>query len=215
MTSEEWNATTSPQPMLEFLRGRASERKLRLFAVACCRRIKTMLTDKGVLAVEGAELFADGLFSERGLHAAWNSVGFPKARHRAYAASAARAVSQSVPGLDLTAHAAASAVNAVGADGNPRKSDELRHTERASQAELLRDIFNPFCFTAFDPSWRTSTVLALAQMCYTERSFDLLPILADALEDAGCEDEDILNHLREPRLHVRGCWVVDLVLDRE
>ncbi|MBA4064130.1 MAG: hypothetical protein C0501_10535 [Isosphaera sp.] len=64
------------------------------------------------------------------------------------------------------------------------------------------------------PAWRTSTVLALAQGIYGERAFDRLPILADALQDAGCEDADILAHCRGPGPHARGCWVVDLVLGK-
>ena len=66
-----------------------------------------------------------------------------------------------------------------------------------------------------DPRWRTSNVTALAQAIYDDRAFDRLPILADALEDAGCTDADILNHCRQPGEHVRGCWVVDLVLGKE
>jgi hypothetical protein len=61
-------------------------------------------------------------------------------------------------------------------------------------------------------SWLTSTVTSLAQAIYTDRAFDRLPILADALEDAGCTNQDILAHCRQPGEHVRGCWVVDLLL---
>ena len=85
-----------------------------------------------------------------------------------------------------------------------------------SSVALLRDILgNPFRPVALDPEWRTSTVVALAQGIYEERAFDRLPILADALQDAGCENEDILNHCRSKGPHVRGCWVVDLLLGNE
>jgi hypothetical protein len=81
---------------------------------------------------------------------------------------------------------------------------------------LLRDIFpNHFRPVAFDSAWRTSTTLVVAQVIYDDRRFQELPVLADALEDAGCTIPDILNHCREPGEHVRGCWVVDLVLGRE
>ena len=64
-------------------------------------------------------------------------------------------------------------------------------------------------------SWRTSTVVALAKGIYQDRAFDRMPILADALQDAGCTNEDILQHCRDPKqVHVRGCWVVDLVLGK-
>jgi hypothetical protein len=80
---------------------------------------------------------------------------------------------------------------------------------------LLREIFNnPFRPVAFDPSWRTSTVLALATGIYDEKAFDRLPILADALQDAGCDSEEILNHFRQPGVHVRGCWALDLILGK-
>ncbi|MBL8798455.1 MAG: hypothetical protein JNM56_31460 [Planctomycetia bacterium] len=83
------------------------------------------------------------------------------------------------------------------------------------QLRLLRDIFgNPFRPVAVEPTWLTSTVASLAQAIYDERAFDRLPILADALEDAGCDNADILNHCRQPGEHVRGCWCVDLVLGK-
>ncbi|MCE9568121.1 MAG: hypothetical protein K8U57_39465 [Planctomycetes bacterium] len=77
----------------------------------------------------------------------------------------------------------------------------------------MRDIFgNPFCPVAFSPDWRTSTAIAIAQGMYVSRDFSAMPILADALQDAGCDNADILDHCRdEGQVHVRGCWVVDLV----
>ncbi len=81
----------------------------------------------------------------------------------------------------------------------------------------LRDIFgNQFWPMRFSPEWRTNTALALAEQMYAARDFGTLPVLADALQDAGCDNEMILNHCRDPlALHVRGCWVVDLVLGKE
>jgi hypothetical protein len=85
----------------------------------------------------------------------------------------------------------------------------------AVQCTLLRCIFgNPFRSVTLDPSWLTCTVTSLAQAIYTDRAFDRLPILADALEDAGCTDADILAHCRGGGEHVRGCWVVDLLLGK-
>ncbi len=82
-------------------------------------------------------------------------------------------------------------------------------------ASLLRDIFgNPFRPVAFDAAWRTSTAVALAQGMYESRDFGAMPILADALQDAGCDSDDILTHCRGDGPHVRGCWVVDLVLGK-
>ena len=88
--------------------------------------------------------------------------------------------------------------------------------EDAAQAALLRDIFgNPFQPVSLDPTWLSSTVQAMATGIYAERAFDRMPILADALEEAGCDNLDILNHCRGPGTHVLGCWVVDLLLGKE
>jgi hypothetical protein len=112
--------------------------------------------------------------------------------------------------------------------GRSRKVPQLRKT----YADLLRDIAgNPFRGSRgrqfnkrkrkpqlepiFRPEWRTDTVLALTRGMYESREFSAMPILADALQDAGCEQPDILNHCRDLNAtHVRGCWVVDLVLEK-
>lgn len=81
---------------------------------------------------------------------------------------------------------------------------------------LIRDIFGtPFRPASFRPSWRTGTVLSLARQMYELRDFSAMPILADALQDTGCDAADVLNHCRDTSAqHVRGCWVVDLVLGK-
>src|SRR5262249_29049505 len=83
-------------------------------------------------------------------------------------------------------------------------------------AHLLRDLFgNPFRPAAFAPAWRSGTSAALARTVYQGRDFSALPMLADALEEAGCDNPDVLAHCRGPTaFHVRGCWAVDLVLRR-
>ena len=87
--------------------------------------------------------------------------------------------------------------------------------EGSAHTKIARDIFgNPFRPIALVPAWRTATVISLAQAIYDGRHFDRLPILADALEDAGCTDAAILDHCRQPGEHARGCWVVDLVLGK-
>jgi hypothetical protein len=105
-----------------------------------------------------------------------------------------------------------------------RESDlDLAEDEGSAQSQLLRDLFgNPFRPVALDPAWLSPTVTALAQAAYEERSLpsgelDLarLKVLADAIEEAGCPDQAILDHLRGPGPHVRGCWPVDLVLGRK
>jgi hypothetical protein len=87
--------------------------------------------------------------------------------------------------------------------------------ESAALADLLRCVFgNPFVYTVPEPRWRTSDVNGLARAIYAGRAFDRLPILADALEEAGCDDADVLDHCRRHCEHARGCWVVDLLLDK-
>ena len=89
--------------------------------------------------------------------------------------------------------------------------------EQKAHCELLRDVFgNPFRPVHFSPDWRTDTAISLARVMYDAREFSAMPILADALQDAGCDNDDILTHCRDTALtHVRGCWVVDLVLGKE
>jgi hypothetical protein len=100
---------------------------------------------------------------------------------------------------------------------------KLKGAHRNRPADLLRDIFgNPFRTVIFNPLHLTATVTSLAQGVYDERQlpsglFDnhRLAILADALEEAGCDNADILNHCRQPGEHVRGCWVIDALLGKE
>jgi|GEM_PF-309745 len=93
---------------------------------------------------------------------------------------------------------------------------EAMVAECKTQANILRDIFgNPFRSLSVASVWRTDTVLSLARAMYTSRDFSAMPILADALQDAGCDNDDILNHCRGGGTHVRGCWVVDSLLGKE
>jgi hypothetical protein len=87
--------------------------------------------------------------------------------------------------------------------------------ETTALADLLRCVFgNPFRPLAFDPAWRTPTAVALAEATYAARDFAGLPVLADALEDAGCDAAELLAHLRGPGPHARGCWALDAVLGK-
>jgi hypothetical protein len=213
MTGAEWLAASEPELMLEFLRGKASDRKLRLFAVACCERVRTLITRNGNKAVRAAEEFADGLIDRHQLRDAWVSVGHVKGEARTFACFAAQGAS--CPPEYGTLSAAGYAVRAVVAHANPVDTDRVRQAEQAIQTVLLRDIFgNPFRPVVADPSWRTSAVVALAGQMYESRDFGEMPILADALEDAGCDNADVIAHCRGPGPHVRGCWVVDLVLGK-
>jgi hypothetical protein len=101
------------------------------------------------------------------------------------------------------------------ARGRPVTKKALEEEQRA-QADLLREIVgNPFEPIRFDPAWRTQPVLDLAAGSYARRAFDALPILADALEEAGCDNAELLAHLRGRGPHLLGCWALDAVLDKE
>jgi hypothetical protein len=107
----------------------------------------------------------------------------------------------------------------VSREAGDAAEDPAKAAARKRQAALLHDIFpNPFQFPpVIDPAclrWQGGTVVKLAQAIYDDRAFDRLPILADALDDAGCTDTVILNHLRGPGPHVRGCFALDLVLGK-
>jgi hypothetical protein len=87
--------------------------------------------------------------------------------------------------------------------------------ESAAHCDIIRDVFgNPFRPVSFSPEWRAGTAVALARQMYESRDFGAMPILADALQDAGCDEPAILDHCRRPGEHVRGCWVLDLVLGK-
>jgi len=216
MTEQEWAECTDPQPMLAFLKGKVSDRKLRLFAIACCRRMWYLLPEWGRRAVGVAERFAEGTADEEELTAARRTL--PPTPPRYFGSPLSRqykiweAVAEILTPSLMPARVAGFVVEAL-----------LREEEPATQCFWLREIIgNPFRPVALDPSWRTPTVTALAAAAYEDRVLpvgtldnDRLAVLADALEDAGCNDEQLLAHLREPSPHVRGCWVIDLLLGKE
>jgi hypothetical protein len=230
MTEEQWRACDDPRRMLDFLRGKATERKVRLFAAASVRRVWTLLTDERSRgALEVAERFADRLANEEELaEAEWA------------AAEAVVATRGEEAGLNPVCFAAlaahVSARNDLSGPGSLTFQDGVSNgtgvaalavrpadaEERRSQAGLLRCIIgNPFRPASLDPAWLTPTVTSLATVVYEERALPSgeldtarLAVLADALEEAGCDNADVLGHLRGPGPHVRGCWAVDLLTGR-
>ena len=226
MTEAEWLACDDPQRMLKFLRGKASDRKLRLFACACCRLIWHLLADeRSRRAVEVAEQFAEGLANAEEREAA--EVGADQARKDAseysiseYLTQAARAaccvVYPTENGQEAIEHAGAilAACSLSARHGASDLGGQVALRGMASY--LLRDVFgNPFRPIGTDPGWLTSRVVEQARAIYEDRAFDKVPELADVLKAAGCHNTDILAHCRGPGPHVRGCWVVDLLLGKE
>ncbi len=208
MDEAEWMACESPTPMLQFLSDRASERKWRLFACACVRGVWHLLTTyHSRRAVEVGERYADGLADEYERRRARQSADFDCGGAASYPAiQAAKLCVSDWPGQSLVAEVCRRTAEAAG-----------KREERKAHCAFLRDVFRPppFSNTTLVPAWLTPNVEAVATTIYAERRFDDLPVLADALEDAGCADQVILDHLRGPGPHVRGCWSLDLVLGKE
>jgi hypothetical protein len=269
VTEAEWLAATDPRPMLEFIGSRASDRKLRLLACACCRRVWHLANAPGRVAVETAERFADGQATGEELEVARRKAtiddraelnrlrGTPADAHENFPdwdreespASVAHMLVRDA--ADFTAsrptfshlgqvvlydghRAPARIADAVAVLRTNSRDESLAQAdhdttwasgvvglgalsaeERLAQVKLLHDIFgNPFGSVLLDPDWLTSTVMALARQMYDTHDSSAMPLLADALEDAGCTDAELLGHLRSPGPHVRGCWAVDLVLGK-
>jgi hypothetical protein len=200
MTEGEWNACTNPREMLASLRHAASDRKLRLAAIACTRRLQHRVFFVRAFrhALDLAERDADGLASHEEMATARATV---KAVGGPFGLLADWAVSDSCSAFDAAWACACGAEN-----------------EKEEVCDLLRDIFhNPHRPAAFDSAWllwNDSVIPRLAKPIYDQRAFDRLPILADALEEVGCTDQDFLDHCRRPAEHVRGCWVVDALLGK-
>jgi hypothetical protein len=222
MNEAEWLRCAGPSPMLEFLKGKVSERQLRLFASACCRRVWGLIGEKGRKGVEVAEQYADGTRCQRTLCRAWTAAQAEARKVKKRAAecaslAAARAVAPDRRWEPTRLNASAAALAAAWAvKCRHRGSNEALSAESKAQADLLRDIFNPW-LPSIPPAllaWNDGAVARVAQMIYQDNEFGDLPILADALEEAGCTNADILNHLRSPGPHVRGCWAVDLLSGR-
>jgi hypothetical protein len=194
MTEAEWLACDDARLTVEFIRDRLSDRKARLFAcVAAGMASPRSSRNRRKLrsAISTAAEFADGADVSTEMERLWGlwAVTLPDARQSAVETS---------------------------------RESTISHRQ-AEMASALRCIFgNPFRPVAVDPAWQTPTVLTLASASYDERvmpsgTLDTtrLAVLADALEETGCDNEDVLNHLRQPGVHVRGCWVVDLLLGKE
>jgi hypothetical protein len=248
MNHAEWLRSANPGPMLEHVVSMGSDRKHRLFACACCRRVWPRLNrEVARIGVETIERYADGMASQDELRAvSQQNKSYGRAHYERYErlltdpdarAEAEQAFASSQEGFAV--HGAAEAgrdscyppvsdytvalavPDGLGwpAGGDTDTAGEREYyvrAERRVHAEFLRDIFgDPFRRVALRAEWRTPDVLALGRVIYDERAFDLMPILADALQDGGCHYADVLGHCRGPGPHVRGCWVVDLVLGME
>jgi hypothetical protein len=243
MTEAEWLACDEPRRMLDHLRGQAGDRGLWLFVAAVCGRGSSFFPaeiNRTVVAI--AEALAEHTTLPGDVAAAHEAALRWKERFVAeqdferaasmrdlqdtllrlgvggggrHALSAAR-WAQALPGLSTLWRGWEDARRAAPWPTDPECS-EARPGHRRFQAALLRDLFHPFGPVTLAPGWLTADSGAarnLAAAIYAERAFERLPILADALEDAGCADPDLIGHLRGPGPHVLGCWALDLVLGK-
>jgi hypothetical protein len=208
MTEQEWQTANAPDALLLHLTAAASDRKLRLFACACCRRMWELLPEGASRrAVETSERFADGEIGADELQRSWVAARRLVASDEARLGGWNRLTAAEMEARDAARSGAWSAAHSVVADTDPE--------ERQAQCDLLRDLFHPFHVFTSLPAWLTPEVTELAQQMYRERSFERMPALADALTKAGCQDPAVLAHCRGPGPHVRGCWVIDLLTGRE
>jgi hypothetical protein len=224
MTESEWLVCADRVQMLDVVVNK-SDRKLLLFACACIRRQAGLLTnDHARQALEAVERFADDL---AGAAEVFRLASFTYllgsceivrvlvegAGPRAWVVLHSQPL-KGIQGIAVRTarRVAALAEHAAGADLAGANRRGAKRLERLRHCQLLRCIFgNPFHSVSFKRVWRSADVRAIAAGLRRERNFDQLPILGDALEDAGCTEAAILRHLRGPGPHACGCWAVDLV----
>jgi hypothetical protein len=217
MTENEWLTSADPGSMLQFVRGKTTDRKLWLFVCACYRHFFSPDFTKEFVqveqqmkaarrAMEAAENYADGALGVEALRQFVRPDALP-------------AILEPSNFYHLVVDTDANALSAAQTAGEWGQL-VCGHAEDAMwiQVWILRDLVgNPFRPIHSIPAWRTwndGAICKIAQAIFEGRYFDRLPILADALEDAGCDNADILAHCRGPNEHVRGCWVVDLILGK-
>jgi hypothetical protein len=234
-----WHQCTDPAKMIDFLQasGRMSDRKARLFAVACCRRIWPLLGDeRSQHAVSVAERYADAVANNRERHAA-RTAAAQAASDAKHAIStpigtvaldqrprwrAAGAATYTASSDQQVLEAAGWASLARGEEEEGGKRTKEGYVEQEQQCRLLRELFNPFRTPKSAHSrWRNAAVLVSAREVYETRIWPAgvletarLQKLYDALVAAGCREVDVLDHLGRSAPHPPGCWAIDLVLEK-
>jgi hypothetical protein len=229
MTKREWLACTRPEALLNFVWSdsparRALTRKSRLLVCALARRDWALLDGSYRELVEVAERSADGAALYRDLLRARKQVKTPDPmwtsadRRLAFlAASPTRSLRQALgDAMRLAEEVGAQLRYWNMPSASPVSLSQCHARERAWLCDLIRDAFRgPLRPIRAGPTWLVGAPRKVAVTVYQEHRFADVPILADALEDAGCDHADLLSHLRGPGPHVRGCWALDLILGKE
>lgn len=239
LSRAEWEESDDPDGMILAQRLNRHTRKIRLLLIAHCRFVWDQLFDPSRQTVEVAERYVEGEVDPRELAAACQCAEEAFLSHfvhnrelnskleatleTAWDGSDRNHVEASGEQFNSVLHQTATAKLAILAAKPDYKTWEphfpatLPSSDRQRATQLVRELFgNPFQPVTIDPKWRTDTVVQLAEVIYQSRDFSTMPILADALQDVGCENEEILSHCRNPKqAHVRGCWLVDQILDNE
>jgi hypothetical protein len=206
---------------------RGPDRKKLLLVAHLVRQVADQMTDPRFVAViEVGEKGADGLISQKEMWAAherayevYDTVPQPHEAANDAADVAQRFLYEQNETAEMMVRAAGSRAARL-AGGKGKKAEAARRKAKEAMQALTRRLINevhgnPFCFVSFSSSWRTDTVMSLAQQMYDTRDFTAMPILGDALEDAGCTTVAILDHCRHSGLHIRGCWVLDRILAKD
>jgi hypothetical protein len=231
LAENDWLFCHDPDEMLRYLRGeklKPSPRKLRLLAVAACRGFDTLLDTASRQALDVAERHADGQATDEELAAVHERFLVPNWPRPPRGLSLQQRLDREWQHQQTTAKHMWTTIEGATRPGKAETAKiffavSILHgagpyplgVDPAAVAALIRDVFgNPFRPARVD-FVSGATVANLAESIYTDRFFDRLPILADALEDAGCTNADMLEHCRGPGLHARGCWVVDLLLGKQ
>jgi len=234
MNESEWLTATVPAQMLDYLENNVNARKWRLFGCAMLRQVWHHLIDeRSQRAVEMAERFAEGQASreemvqarEAALHVVEGidlrttvcDAGWSASRAAVYVSDPRPVTAARISSM-LTIVSAAPWTPKTGGESlfEERGEPERKAIAMLAGCDLVREIFgNPFRPVAIQPAWlrwNQGTVAGMAGIIAVERRYREMPILADALEEAGCAVDSILSHCRQGRNHVLGCWVLDALL---
>jgi hypothetical protein len=232
MNEQEWLCCDDANVMLELIKGECSwteegeiwsgvenarnKRRFRLLACACCRLVWNLLDVSGRQSVERAEAFADGLCTEKQLRVANRKAGQASRKWMQEAMGANDETLFRKFSVSMMAGRASDEFPLLGAIETLNELRKVDASKGATAASLCRDLFNnPFHPAVLDSKWLSPDVVEMARSIYAERSFDRLPEIANGLEKGGCTDKAVLDHCRVPGEHVRGCWVLDTILEKQ